>query len=158
MLCLRRHVCYVLDRQRYVEDKCREGKNHLQWKDLHFREERGAHREDFWSRGEVNVMKWKTLRFWGNWRCCNGLIIMVELHTLNENNHSRSASNNMSLEVESSWLLSHVVTQLSQQAKATAPKRPLLKSAKRGRRSTPEHLQAHVVISVVACPIVLKYG
>jgi hypothetical protein len=44
---------------------------------------------------------------------------MVELHTLNENNHSRSTSNNMSLEVESSWLLSHVVTQLSQQAKAT---------------------------------------
>jgi hypothetical protein len=64
-------------------------------------------------------MEWKTLRFWGNWRCCNDLIIMVELHTLNENNHSRSTSNNMSLEVESSWLLSHVVAQLSKQAKAT---------------------------------------
>jgi hypothetical protein len=32
---------------------------------------------------------------------------------------------------------------------ATAPKAPLLKSDKRGKRLTPEHLQTHVVISVV---------
>jgi hypothetical protein len=61
-------------------------------------------------------MEWKTLRFWGNWRCRNDLIIVVKLHPQNENNQSRSTSSNMSLEVESSLLLPQVVTQLKKTA------------------------------------------
>ena len=64
----------------------------------------------------MNVTGWKTLRFWGNCCCCNDLIVMVKLHTKNENNQSRSTSNNMSLEVESSLRLPRVVTQLKKTA------------------------------------------